>query len=72
MTTSATTADGGICALEDPGADESASHIAWVKEWWGQPEKVCASFGENCERLRQLKAVYDPTNLFRLNPNVAS
>jgi len=72
------------------GADESASHIAWVKAWWGQlephlkgaaylnhlaaddrPEKVRASFGENYERLRQLKAVYDPTNLFRLNPNVA-
>ena len=71
------------------GADESASHIAWVKEWWGQlephlkgsaylnhlvaddrPEKVRASFGENYDRLRQLKAVYDPTNLFRLNPNV--
>jgi len=36
-----------------------------------RPEKVRASFGENYGRLRQLKRVYDPTNLFRLNANVA-
>jgi len=35
-----------------------------------QPEKVRASFGENYGRLRQLKAVYDPTNLFRVNANI--
>jgi FAD/FMN-containing dehydrogenase len=34
------------------------------------PEKVRASYGSNHERLRQLKAQYDPTNLFRLNPNI--
>jgi Berberine and berberine like len=37
-----------------------------------RPEKVRASFGENYARLRQVKGVYDPTNLFRLNPNVVS
>jgi pentose-5-phosphate-3-epimerase len=36
-----------------------------------RPEKVRASFGENHARLRQLKAVHDPTNLFRMNANVA-
>ena len=36
-----------------------------------QPEKVRASFGENYARLRQLKAVYDPRNLFRMNANIA-
>jgi FAD/FMN-containing dehydrogenase len=36
-----------------------------------RPEKVRASFGENYGRLRQLKRVWDPTNLFRLNANVA-
>ena len=36
-----------------------------------RPEKVRASFGANYERLRQAKRVYDPTNLFRLNANVA-
>jgi FAD/FMN-containing dehydrogenase len=35
-----------------------------------QPEKVRASFGANYERLVALKQQYDPTNLFRLNPNV--
>ena len=36
-----------------------------------RPEKVRASFGDNYGRLRQLKAVYDPTNLFRINANIA-
>jgi len=36
-----------------------------------RPEKVRASFGENYARLRQVKAVYDPTNLFRINANIA-
>jgi FAD/FMN-containing dehydrogenase len=34
------------------------------------PEKVRASFGTNLDRLRLLKARYDPANLFRLNPNI--
>jgi FAD/FMN-containing dehydrogenase len=36
-----------------------------------RPEKVRASFGENYARLRQLKAVYDKANLFRMNANIA-
>jgi FAD/FMN-containing dehydrogenase len=36
-----------------------------------RPEKVRASFGQNYGRLRELKAAYDPTNLFRVNANVA-
>jgi len=31
---------------------------------------VRASFGQNHGRLRALKAVYDPTNLFRINANI--
>jgi len=69
---------------------ESATHIAWVREFWGRlephlkgsvyvnhiaaddrPEKVRASFGENHQRLREIKAVYDKNNLFRMNSNVA-
>ena len=36
-----------------------------------RPEKVRASFGTNYSRLRTLKAVYDPMNLFRVNANIA-
>ena len=36
-----------------------------------RPEIVRASFGENYARLRQVKSVYDPTNLFRLNANIS-
>jgi FAD/FMN-containing dehydrogenase len=35
-----------------------------------RPETVRASFGENYARLRQVKSVYDPTNLFRINANI--
>jgi hypothetical protein len=68
---------------------ESAAHIAWVREIWGQlephlhgsayinhiaaddqPEKVRASYGVNHQRLRELKAVYDKANLFRVNSNI--
>lgn len=36
-----------------------------------RPEKIRASFGQNYDRLRQVKSMYDPTNLFRLNANIA-
>ena len=35
-----------------------------------RPEKVRASFGDNYGRLRQLKGVYDPANVFRINANI--
>jgi hypothetical protein len=35
-----------------------------------QPEKVRASFGYNHLRLREIKAKYDPANLFRVNSNI--
>jgi FAD/FMN-containing dehydrogenase len=34
------------------------------------PEKVRASFGDNYQRLRQIKGKIDPTNLFRVNANI--
>ena len=35
-----------------------------------KPEKVRASFGSNYDRLAEVKAKYDPGNLFQVNPNV--
>ena len=35
-----------------------------------RPEKVRASYGANHQRLREIKAVYDETNLFRVNSNI--
>lgn len=35
-----------------------------------QPEKVRASFGDNHQRLREIKGMYDRNNLFRMNSNV--
>ena len=35
-----------------------------------QPEKIRASYGENYQRLRQVKALYDKANLFRVNSNI--
>ena len=36
-----------------------------------EEDSVKAAFGANFERLKELKGKYDPTNLFRLNANVA-
>jgi FAD/FMN-containing dehydrogenase len=32
--------------------------------------RLQAAFGENYARLAQIKAAYDPTNLFRVNHNI--
>jgi FAD/FMN-containing dehydrogenase len=34
-------------------------------------DRVRASYGDHYDRLRQIKAKYDPGNLFRVNQNIA-
>jgi FAD/FMN-containing dehydrogenase len=34
-------------------------------------DRVKATYGDNMDRLRQIKGVYDPKNLFRVNHNIA-
>ena len=35
-----------------------------------EPARTAAAYGTNYERLRRVKATYDPHNLFRVNRNV--
>lgn len=34
-------------------------------------ERTAAAYRENLERLQEIKAVYDPDNLFRVNRNLS-
>jgi hypothetical protein len=35
------------------------------------PDRVRATYGDNYDRLTQIKAVYDPTTLFHVNQNIS-
>ncbi len=73
-----------LSGWEDPADD--AANIAWTRELaaatkpWSTggayvneawDEKASAAFGGNYARLAEIKAKYDPANLFRHNTNIA-
>ena len=35
-----------------------------------EPDQIVAAYGDNLARLREVKARYDPENLFRVNHNI--
>jgi FAD/FMN-containing dehydrogenase len=66
--------------------DDPAEHVRWIRQFWAGLERFTggvyvnaadpdaslnANYGPNFRRMVALKNKYDPTNLFRLNANVA-
>jgi hypothetical protein len=37
-----------------------------------EPERVAAAYGSNYARLQRIKSEYDPSNVFRVNHNLAA
>lgn len=58
-------AEAGRQALEPWSVGVHANHLAEEG-----PERTREAYGDAHDRLAALKAVYDPDNVFRLNPNV--
>jgi FAD/FMN-containing dehydrogenase len=74
-----------LIAAKWPDSSGDEAHLAWARAAWKNLEpftrgfynnmdisvsKVLENYGSNYRRLSQLKAKYDPTNLFRLNANI--
>jgi Berberine and berberine like len=51
-------------------ANDAAS-IVWGREVFDRLQMVRGAFGQNLGRLTAIKKQYDPTNIFRLNHNIA-
>jgi FAD/FMN-containing dehydrogenase len=47
----------------------SAPYVNYLSD--DEPASIRSAYGFNYQRLRQLKAKYDPENFFRFNPNIA-
>ena len=57
--------------LFDDSAAYAASsiYVNFIPEE-GEPDQIVAAYGDNLARLREVKARYDPENLFRVNHNI--
>ncbi len=47
----------------------SSIYVNFIPEE-GEPDQIVAAYGDNLARLREIKATYDPDNLFRVNHNI--
>ena len=49
------------------------SHPGWALNFYTEigEDEIRDTFGSRLDRLRKTKQMYDPTNLFRLNQNIA-
>jgi FAD/FMN-containing dehydrogenase len=54
-------------AVRAAGGDRLYSNQLMADE----QDRIRDAYGANYDRLAEIKAKYDPTNLFRLNPNIA-
>jgi Berberine and berberine like len=53
-----------------PHATGIGSYVNFMTDF--EPERIAAAYGaEKLERLRRVKATYDPENVFRHNANIA-
>ena len=48
----------------------SGRYVNYLGDDEGAIDAVVASYGPNFPRLRQVKKVYDPENLLRVNQNI--
>jgi FAD/FMN-containing dehydrogenase len=56
----------GACRLDGAGG----AYLGFSGDAAGDTEVVEQQFGDNLDRLRSIKAQYDPENLFRINNNI--
>lgn len=57
----------------DAGEPDAESFRQWIRHFQTAEEdeqRIHATYGTNFERLTEIKKVYDPDNMFRVNRNI--